>query len=656
MFDPRLDSLLKTETGYWPSRVIHQIAYAHELSKLAGGMYDGLIDESIQRLATAHQADQTVTKTAAQAVEALLLPLSSAAKRYRMICAGHAHIDMNWMWRWDETVSITLDTFRTVLDLMNDYPSFTFSQSQASVYRIVEEYAPQMLEEIRQRVKEGRWEVTASTWVETDKNMPNGESLARHILYTRRYLQQLLGLASESFNFDFEPDTFGHNRNVPEILASGGVRYYYHCRGGQDDELYRWKAPSGREILVYREPLWYLGYIDPGMALYAPSFCEKYGLTTMLKVYGVGDHGGGPTRRDLERIIDMNTWPVFPRIQFGTFREYFAEVEPAAGRLPEVQGELNFVFTGCYSSQSRIKKANRLGEAALNQAETYAALAAVHAGHRYPVDAFAAAWKQLLFNQFHDIIPGSGVIDTREYALGHFQEALATASSQSRLALRALAQAEGAAPNALADDLRQSIAEGAGVGFGVEEFRLAQVSRGGGERRVFHIANPAPWPRNEVVEVVVWDWDGEVERILFKDANGKPLPHQVLDRGFNPYWGHNYLRALVALDLPAAGITSCILERSQDILDNLRFPLDPRVELPDTYILENEHIQAVFDTQNCALKSLVEKTSGEALVSPARPAAFRLIQEEDLKGMTAWVVGRYMHVEPLARQCACDAA
>jgi alpha-mannosidase len=157
---------------------------------------------------------------------------------------------MNWMWRFDETVAATLDTFRTMLNLMEEYPEFKFSQSQASVYKIVEEFDPDMLEEIKKRIKEGRWEVTASTWVESDKNMPNGESLVRHILYTKRYLSELLGVDPGTLNIDFEPDTFGHNLNVPEILARGGVKYYYHCRGYDGHDIYRWKSPSGSSVIM----------------------------------------------------------------------------------------------------------------------------------------------------------------------------------------------------------------------------------------------------------------------------------------------------------------------------------------------------------------------------------------------------------------------
>ena len=164
--------------------------------------------------------------------ESLLAPLGAAAKSYTIYCAGHAHIDMNWMWSWPETVGVTIDSFTTVLRLMEEFPQFIFGQSQASVYRIVEEHRPDMLERIAARVREGRWEVTASHWVEGDKNIASGESLCRHLLYTRRYMQELFGLTPEDVQIDWSPDTFGHAHTVPSYLARGGVRYYYHHRPG----------------------------------------------------------------------------------------------------------------------------------------------------------------------------------------------------------------------------------------------------------------------------------------------------------------------------------------------------------------------------------------------------------------------------------------
>ena len=643
MFDLRLDKIKALGSSPLSTRILSQLEYANELSKLAGNQYDELIEQVIAFLASRSQQDGALTQETTERAEEILKVLSTQAKQHTLLCAGHAHIDMNWMWRWDETVTVTLDTFRTMLALLRAYPDFKFSQSQASVYQIVETYAPEMLPEIKQRIHEGRWEVTASTWVEADKNLPNGESHARHQLLTRRYLSQLLDLKPENFRLDFEPDTFGHSANVPEILASAGVKYYYHCRGDQNPSLYRWLAPSGKAVITYLEPFWYLGYVDPSLALFVPSFCRQFGLDTALRVYGVGDHGGGPTRRDIQRIIDMDTWPVFPAVRFGTFAEYFAQVEKIALTLPEVRGELNFVFTGCYSSQSRIKKANRLAEAALDVSERFSAFAAAQ-GAAYPHPAFTKAWRNTLFNHFHDIIPGSGVIDTREYSLGLFQESMALASSQKARAFRAILPEEEIDHS---EGSSAAISDGAGVGFGVEQFRVSQVSRGNGVQRLFHVFNPSPWMRRQAVEITVWDWDGDLKRLSFQGAAGQPSRHQLLDRGFNEYWGHQYLRVLVETAVPACGFTSLMLTESSAHLDSLTYPGDPRTEEPQTFILENETIQAHFDPHSFVLTSLIDKSSGEELVAPARPAVFRLIQEDDRAGMTAWNVGRYMQLHDL---------
>ncbi len=198
------------------------------------GDWRGLMAEAAPRVAAALATGNVDTARAAiSAAEQSLSPIAHVAKTYTIYCAGHGHIDMNWMWSFDETVSITLDTCRTMLDLMDQYPDYTFAQSQASVYEIVARHDPALLERIRDRVQEGRWEVTAATWVEADRNLPNAESMVRHLLYTRRYLSGLLGIDPDSLDLDFEPDTFGHHQNVPEILSDAGVRYYYHCRGSK---------------------------------------------------------------------------------------------------------------------------------------------------------------------------------------------------------------------------------------------------------------------------------------------------------------------------------------------------------------------------------------------------------------------------------------
>lgn len=656
----KLDLLEVKCKGAAAERILAQLNFAARLSEAADGKFDVLVSDAVNFLEKRFSEDGSITNNAAAQAEKMILSLSETAKSYTILCAAHAHIDMNWMWGYDETVAVTLDTFRTMLNLMKEYPAFTFSQSQASVYRIVEEHDPDMLAEIKARVKQGRWEVTASTWVETDKNMPNGESLARHILYTKEYLSQLFDIDPDTLNIDFEPDTFGHNINVPEILCNGGVKYYYHCRGNDAEHLYRWQSPSGKSILVHRDPFWYNGVIDENIASHLPAFCDEYGMKTALKVYGVGNHGGGATRRDIEKLMELNTWPVFPSVRFGTFAQYFNELEKVKENLPLVDRELNFVFTGCYTSQSRIKLANRVSEAKMNEAESFSAVSTAFAGGNYPSSGYKEAWKKVLFNHFHDILPGSGVIETREFAMGQFQQVLATANTGISQAIRNIAsQIDTSTLIELEEDKKDSYSEGGGVGYAVRDFGVPQPERGKGKNRVLHFFNPSDHTRKEPAEVTVFDWPGDKARLEICDGKGRPVRCQILDINGNnkSYWGHQYIRLVVETEIPAFGYGTYFLSEKEFVAPPTCFPKDPRVDNLKKHTLENSRIKAVFSMKNASLLSLKDKKTGKELVDPQRPSGmFRLIEEDDSEGMTSWRVGRYMNIQPLNRDVKVEEA
>ena len=172
-------------------------------------------------------------------------------------------------------------------------------------------------------------------------------------------------------------------------------------------------AEKNKTILPAKEFWKPVSYTHLDMLSYVPEFCDEYKTNLSLKVYGVGDHGGGPTRRDVEMIRDMMNWPIQPTIEFGTFHQFFHELEKDADQFPVVDRELNCVFTGCYTTQTRIKMANRFSEDKLYDAETLSTMAYLDFGNENHVDSYGKAWKKTLFNQFHDIIPGSGVMDTR---------------------------------------------------------------------------------------------------------------------------------------------------------------------------------------------------------------------------------------------------
>ena len=626
-------------------RALGQLEYAYRLYK-AGDVAAEAVQPAAEIALNALNTYGVLPPEEAKRVEEALLPLQETAKQYTVHMVAHAHIDMNWMWPWHETVAVTLETFRTMLNLMDEYPDFTFSQSQASVYRIVEEFEPQMLEKIKQRVHEGRWEVTASTWVEADKNMPNLESMAHHLLYTKEYLAGLLDIDPATLNLDYEPDTFGHSENVPEILSKGGVKYYYHCRGYDGHAIYNWQAPSGASVLAVRDHTWYLGHIAPNFALYVPEYCQQYGISEYLRVFGVGDHGGGPTRQDLSYILQMQTWPVFPTIKFSTYKAFYDYLWERREQFPTVRQELNAVFSGCYTTQSRIKMSNRIGEAVTAEAQALSAAAQQFAGHKPNLPALEESWKKVLFNQFHDILPGSGVRDTREFALTKFSEVMALAGTEYTAAMRAIAQKIDTSCIVVHGDASMAQAEGAGVGFGSMQYRMPVAERGGALTRIFHLFNPAAQERTEPVTVTVWDWAGDLNSIAFTDAEGNALPCQLLTKTPLESYIHKYIEVLVYVKVPALGYTTIVMNEG-DVNDVLRLPLDPRVETVDEYVLENDLIRAEFDPVTAQMTSLKDKKTGRELLGGG--AGFRFIEEDTDKGMTSWIVGRYIKREALTK-------
>ena len=652
----RLQQLTK---GYWAERILTEIECAMKVNETAAGSFDRPVTAAVDLLTERFAEGDAISKSDALAAEELLLPVSEAAKQYTMHCVAHAHIDMNWMWGFPETVAVTIDTFRTMLDLMVEYPQFTFSQSQASTYRIVEEHDPELLEEIKTRVKEGRWEISASTWVEADKNMPNGESFARHVLYTKRYINKMFGVDPDDLSLDYEPDTFGHNWSIPEIMSKSGVKYYYHHRAYDGHYVYRWQSRNNAEVLVFRDPKGYNATVSNSHVPFSVQFCNDAGIKDMLYVYGVGDHGGGPTRRDLERLIDMQGWPVAPVIRFSTYSAFYAALDQMRESLPIVNQELNFVFTGCYTTQSRIKMANRIAEDRLYSAEALSAGACVFAGGSDLTKSYAKAWERTLFNQFHDILTGSGIVDTREHALGEFQKAMAAANTNATKAMRQIAARIDTSVIA-ADPDKMSIAEGGGVGYGVSEvshFGFPQTERGRGKTRILHVFNPTEFDRNGPVDVVIWDWNYDPQRLSVTDSQGNRISHQLVRQndalayfGISEYWGHTELVLLIDASIPAFGYnTYVVTEESAASLQKR----DYLKGVADYYndadkVLENDLIKAVFKSGDMRLVSLVDKQTGQELVSREQPACgFRFINEDTIPGMSAWRVGRYTHITDL---------
>ncbi len=637
--------------------------------------WESLIERAIEGVVAGLREGRSDAESLVHEAEELLAPLGAAAREYTVYCVGHAHIDMNWMWSWPETVAVCHDTFSTMDRLMDEFPDFHFSQSQASVYVAMQEHAPELFECIKRRVAEGRWEVTASQWVEGDKNLASGEILCRHLLYTRRWFEESLGLPPDAVTIDWEPDSFGHCWTLPGILRRGGVRRYYYHRSsgprlqsmssGETSQLYWWEGKDGSRILAFDDsPTGYNNEIDPSMTRRLFDLERHTGLRMMLWVYGVGDHGGGPTRRHLRAAREMAAWPIWPEVRLSTTDEFFTEaerrIEEQSLELPVHRGELNFVFEGCYTSQSRIKLANRRGESTLVDTEAIAVLAHGLAGLQYPRDELTECWRRAMFLQFHDILPGSGVRETVEHAMGQLQETLATTGMVQTRALRAIAERiDTSSLEPEATPGATDLGLGAGAGDGAWWGRASTLGAGGQGGDLFVIFNPAPFERDALARVKVWDRDLMPGRLRVRDAAGNVVSGQIIETG--RYWGHSFaVVAFPAAQLPALGYRAYAVETgacpASEPGVSLREAGRPvyrlgyvRAQTASPVVIRNEHLQLTVAPQAGGIVSLVDRATGTELVPDGAVLGALDREQEAPHAMTAWQLGPIIErVQPLA--------
>ncbi len=630
-------------------RFCAEIEFASKFAKLYPSKYNRWEKLIVKAIAAVSEALETNKRTRLGKVihqaEEILAPIAKEAKKYVIHCIGHAHIDMNWMWSYQETVSITIDTFRTVLKLMEEFPEFCFTQSQASVYAIVKEFDSELFEQIKEKVKEGRWEIAACQWVEGDKNIASDESLVRHLLYTRKFFEDEFGLTVADLPLEWEPDTFGHASTIPSIVSRGGVKYYYMCRGGTFDKppIFRWIGPDGRSILVNLETTWYNDTLDTHNAIAMVEFCKQTGLKDWMCVFGVGDHGGGPTRKDLRKAIEMNDWPVYPKFKFDVAKRFYEIVEKQYKEIPSLTGELNFEFTGCYTSQSRIKHANRTAENHLKEADVFSTLANRSTGFDYPSEKIRKGWINTLFGHFHDILPGSGVRQTREYQLGLFQQTIAYADQSKLSALRKITeQIDTSLSGKITSYDNNLLSFGAGVGKGVEVYEPPKVSTVKSLPAAFVIFNPTANKRNETMTLTLWDVETENEEKQFiaKLPDGKILPTQRLNKG--TYWSHQYTELAVPVSADAMGYKVIVVDEGISDVDNkIKYHWQfshVRQQYFGEYRIENEYVSFEIDKVSGGIVSLIDKTTGIEFGSKENPIAVLEYLIERPRNMSSWVI------------------
>ncbi len=362
---------------------------------------------------------------------------------------GHAHIDLAWLWPLAETRRKARRTFSTVLALMERFPDFIFNQSSAQLYAYVEQDDPPLFARITERVREGRWDVVGGMWVEPDGNLISGESWVRQLLHGQRYFQSRFGLKARVC---WLPDTFGYAANLPQLLLGAGMTSFFTTKLNWNEtntfphDLYRWEALDGSQVTAHsfhNQGHGYNGELRVKDVLQTwQNFGGKRRHDTSLFSFGWGDGGGGPSAEMLERYARLRDFPGLPRLHMNQVANFYSDVKPDA--LPVWVGEQYLeLHRGTYTTQAKVKELNRALEHALCDAEAAATLAHLLLKRAYPREEFTAAWEALLRNQFHDILPGSGVRAVYDDAHRELKGALEVAQTQRDDALQQLSHAHG---------------------------------------------------------------------------------------------------------------------------------------------------------------------------------------------------------------------
>ena len=333
----------------------------------------------------------------------------------RLHLIGNSHLDPVWLWDWREGLNEAVTTCRTVLRLMEEFPEMTYIRGEASTYEHIRRHDPATFERIVQRIAEGRWDVVGGSWVQPDTNLPATETLVRHYTRGLDYFQRTLGKRP---TVAWSADSFGHSAGWPAIFAAAGMESYAFSRPFERD-LYLekpgfwWESDAGKRVLAWRIPIgWYgteRGEIPQLLDNYR-KFAPYWSVENIAVFYGLGNHGGGPSRRQLREIRQWTEANPDVEVIHSGLHRFFAAVraEPVVASLPVVRGELNFTLRGCYASAARYKFAYRRAENGLLAAEkTASAIRA--AGLPVPSGDLTQAWDGLLFNTFHDILPGTSI-------------------------------------------------------------------------------------------------------------------------------------------------------------------------------------------------------------------------------------------------------
>jgi alpha-mannosidase len=518
---------------------------------------------------------------------------------------GNAHIDPVWLWRWQDGYAEVKATFRSALDRIEEFPGFVFTCAGALYYRWIEESDPAMFAEIRRRVEERRWFIVGGWWIQPDCNLPAGESFARQSLYGQRWFLSRFGRAA---TVGYNVDSFGHNGMLPQIYAKSGMPFYVMMRPQEHEKelpanLFWWEGLDGSRVLTFRIPINYAswwGEEDPvrQKALTVAAAAREQGFDLMC-FFGVGNHGGGPTRHSLHAITALQAEETGHQFAFGTPETYFQQALAQGQAIPVVRGELQHHARGCYSAHSETKLLNRRAEHRVIAAEKAAALAAMLVGHVYPAERIRESWEKILWNQFHDVMGGCCIPEAFEDTREFFGQSLALSGDVLNAAAQAISWAVNTSLPGTAPLSRD------------KDWLLWEKDDLGSPVVVF---NTLSWPVTARVRV------NRAAASVTDDAR-RPLPLQLVRASRTHEGPHD---SFFMGSVPALGYRVFWIYRDKVQEAAPRCP----ARVPAPCVMENELLRVRFDPGTGSLLSLLDLRTGTEVL--AGPAAVPIVIDESM--------------------------
>ena len=591
----------------------------------------------LSALGSADQSQFDASLRASQSTLTALKPMMDTATLH---LTGNSHIDAAWLWPWTETVNTVRDTFGTAIQLMEEYPTYTFTQSAADYNSWLANDYPDLNAQIAQRIKQGRWEVVGGMWVEPDLNIPDGESTVRSILIGKRWYEKHYGV---DVRIGWNPDSFGYNWQLPQIYKRTGIDYFVTQKMFWNDtnklplKLFWWESPDGSKVLTYFPHDYANTNLNPVRLAADLAQARKFspGMTEMMDLYGVGDHGGGPTRTMLDQGLHwMQPDKVVPKMQFGTAGTYFSAVEkelapnsrtwdyrtiaqgyvdptPVPGKIsiPTWDDEMYLEYhRGTYTTQALMKWNLRHAPEWTLDAEKYSSLAWLD-GSSYPADELTSAWKTITFNDFHDLAAGSGIGVNYKIA-----------AQQFRQVHRADDLISSAALSTVAAHVDTRVASGIPV----------------------FVFNPLSWARSGDVNVDV-QMPSATSTVSVLDAHGAVLPSEILSKDAATNTFHLLVQAH---EVPSLGY------------EVLRVVPGARTFASDLHVhgltLENAALRIVIDPTTGCITSLYDKKSGFETLAPNTCGNELQAFHDVPKAYDAWNIQRDAYDHPPVRLTQAD--